>query len=362
MMPPMLFPLAGFIAFVIAMMILDLKVVGRRKSGVSIGLALAWTGVCIVLALAFVPVIYWIYNTGMWGMGRTVPVTPGSEPVVAIDGLSAASYFLQGWLLEYALSVDNIFVFAVIFTHFKVPARHQHRVLAWGIIAALILRGVMIGVGTALVREFHWILYIAALFLLYTAWGMVKGKDEDFDPEKSFMLRVARRFFPVTDEFHGDRFFVHQTHTKPPRWAATPMFLVLVVLNLVDVVFALDSVPAVMGITTEPFIVFTSNVFAILGLRSLYFVLAGMMNRFHYLNVSLALILAFVGVKMLIQHPIHAIGFPGFEIPAVASLGVIVACLAAGVVLSLRIPPPADKPAHEPIPPSKDEARREQSV
>jgi tellurite resistance protein TerC len=334
---------AGFVAFVLVMMVLDLKFVGRKKGQVSIKLALAWTGVCVALALAFVPAVYVIYEQHLWGMGVAKaadlmgPPTPeGIGPGARTTGLTAASWFLQGWLLEYSLSVDNIFVFAVIFRHFQVPDKHQHRVLAWGIIAALVLRGVMIGLGTFLVAQFDWLLYVAALFLLYTAWSMVRGKDEEYDPEKSVMLRTARRLFPITDEFHGDHFFVRQTHLKPPRWAATPMLLVLVVLNVVDIVFALDSIPAILGITTDPFIVFTSNVFAILGLRSLYFVLAGMMHKFKYLNVSLAVILAFVGVKMLLHHPIPGLGIGGIEISGPVSLGVIVASLATGVVMSIR--------------------------
>jgi len=346
-------PWVGFVFFVLLMMALDLRVLGRSKEGVSFKLALAWTGVCVLLALAFVPTIYFIYQNGYWGLGLSAPPRVGPDHKLGqVNGMAAAAFFLQGWLLEYSLSIDNIFVFAVIFRHFKVPPRHQHRVLAWGIIAALILRGIMIGLGAWLISQFHWMLYIAAVFLIYTAWGMVRGHT-DFDPSKSWVLKVARRFFAVTTDFHGDRFFIKQaTEAKPrPHLTATPMFLVLIVLNIVDILFALDSVPAVLGVTTDPFIVFTSNVFALLGLRSLYFVLAGMMHKFKYLNVSLAVILAFVGVKMLIAHPIHAIGFGGVHISPPMSLVVIVVALALGVVFSLRAkadthdaPAPLDEP------------------
>lgn len=367
---------AGFVAFVIVMMLLDLFVVGKKGEVVPVRKALAWTGVCIALALAFVPVLYWMYDSHVLGMGAAHADMP------AMGGREAASIFLQGWLLEYALSVDNLFIFAVIFLHFRVEAQHQHRVLAWGIIAALILRGVMIGAGTVLLTRFDWLLPLAGAFLIYTAWGMVSGGDDEFDAEHHWSAKLVRKVWPLEPRFHGDRFFVkvpsRDNASKLVR-AMTPLFLVLVVVNIVDVVFALDSIPAVFGISTniDPFLVFTSNVFAILGLRSLYFAIAALMGKFDRLKYALAFILAFIGVKMIAENGeaiagvVQATGdriakwdwlvtsvptlkracawmtsWDGWHvhIPPWLSFAVIVASLAVGVVASLLAKP---KPAND---------------
>jgi tellurite resistance protein TerC len=339
---------AGFVAFVIVMMVLDLKVVGARYKIVPVKIALAWTGVCVLLALAFTPFLKHIYDTHLWGIGST-----SGHDGIAMTGRTAVTLFLEGWLLEYSLSIDNLFVFAVIFRYFRVPAELQHRALAWGIIAALILRGVMIGAGSWLFSNFDWMLYVAGLFLLWTAWNMVMGKNEDFDPEKHWAARLAKKVFPFEPRFHGDKFFVRApVYDGGGRGvlSMTPLFLVLIVLNVVDVVFALDSIPAVFGITTDPFLVFTSNVFAILGLRSLYFAIAALMGKFDKLPYALAAILAFIGVKMLCEKPLEH--YAQIHLPIWLSLVVIVVALTAGVIWSLASkqgPEHADTPA--PVPP-----------
>lgn len=362
---------AGFLAFVIAMMLIDLYVVGKKGEVVPVRKALAWTGVCIALALAFVPVLYWMYNSHTLGMGAAHADKP------AMSGREAAAIFVQGWLLEYALSVDNLFIFAVIFLHFRVPAEHQHRVLGWGIIAALILRGIMIGAGTVLLTRFHWLIPLAGVFLIYTGWGMVTGGDDEFDAEHHWSAKIVRKVWPLEPRFHGDKFFVRvPDRTDPAKMvrAMTPLFLVLVVVNVVDVVFALDSIPAVFGISKniDAFLVFTSNVFAILGLRSLYFAIAALMGKFDRLKYALAFILAFIGVKMILESG-EAIGavvmklgswitawetlgnavpllrqiatwmvnWHGWHVhvPAWMSLAVIVLSLATGIVASLLATP-----------------------
>lgn len=314
---------AGFGAFVILFMGVDLALTGRGRV-IKPKQALTWTAVCVSLALAFIPALYWMYDSHWLGLGLATEHTP------EMKGAQAAAMFFQGWLLEYSLSVDNLFVFAVIFQHFKVPKQHQHRVLAWGIIATLILRGVFILLGSILIERFHFLLYVAGAFLIYTAFKMLAGKEDDFDADGSKTVRAVRRLIPVTSDYHGDRFFVKLAETGAR--AATPMFLVLAVLNIVDIVFAVDSIPAIFGITQERFIIFTSNVFAVLGLRALYFVLAHMMDQFKYLNVSLAIILGFVGVKMLTESFIH---IPKSSMTAI-SLGFIIMSLVLGIWFSIR--------------------------
>jgi len=363
---------AGFVAFVLVMLALDLFVVNRKAHVVRTREALAWTGVCVALALAFNAAVYYIYEHDWMGIGTKFVDTmeradaqrdraqPAELPPVASEapapdgenaalrearkspGRTAAVQFLTGWLTEYSLSLDNIFVIALIFAHFRVPAQFQHRVLFWGILGALVLRGLLIWIGAELVERFHWIMYVFGALLIFTAIKMVRSGESSFDPEKSLAVRLGRRVFTVSPSYEGERFFT----TLNGRRAVTPLFLVLLVVEATDVIFAVDSIPAIFGITRDPFIVFTSNVFAILGLRSLYFALAGLMEKFKHLSFSLAFILAFVGVKMLLE-------FWHVEIPATASLGVIAAALAAGVGTSLlwapRMPPAPDavSPAEE---------------
>lgn len=306
----------GFILFVLVMLFLDLMVVNRKAHVISAREAIAWTCVCIVLALIFNGLVYFMYRDHWLGLGL------GPEGKVLLSGAEAAQVFFGGWLVEYSLSMDNIFVIALIFQYFRVPGQYQHRVLFWGILGALVMRGVMIAAGTTLVQRFDWTLYLFGAFLIYTAIRMLMAGDETPDPERGWIVRTARRILPMTPGYEGERFF----SKVDGRLAMTPLFLVLLVVETTDVVFAVDSIPAILGITTDPFIVFTSNVFAILGLRSMYFALAAIIDKFRYLKVSLVFVLAFVGVKMLIKDLYH--------IPTTASLITIVAMLCLGLVAS----------------------------
>jgi tellurite resistance protein TerC len=298
----------GFNVAVLAILALDLGVLHRRSSTVSLKEAITWSAVWVGLSLSFA---FAIYRT----MGRQ-------------SGLE----FLTGYLIEYALSVDNIFVFVLIFTYFKVPEKYQHRVLFWGIIGALVLRGVMIIAGSALVTRFAWTLYIFGAFLIFTGLRMAFQKSEDaYKPERDPVLRLARKIIPVTDDYSGDKFFVQQPDkTGKLRRAATPLFIVLLIVDTTDIIFATDSIPAIFAVTRDPFIVYTSNICAVLGLRALYFLLAGVVDKFVYLKLGLSLVLVFIGAKMLVEPFIH--------LPIVASLGVVGAVLAASILASLRWP------------------------
>lgn len=299
----------GFHAIVFLVLALDLGVFHRHSHKVSIREAGLWTLVWITLSLVFNGII-WLWR--------------GPE-----DGLN----FLTGYLVEYSLSVDNIFVFVLLFSYFRVPAQYQHRVLFWGILGALIMRGTMILVGSALVEQFEWILYLFGAFLLVTGVRLIFQDDEpEVDPQRNLLVRLARRLLPITPDMRGDRFFVREAD----RFSATPLFLVLLIVESTDLLFAVDSIPAIFGITHDPFIVYTSNICAILGLRSLYFLLAGVMESFYYLRFGLAIILSFIGVKMLT--PLVTgwfLGGHGVHISTTISLGVIVVTLLASVVASL---------------------------
>jgi tellurite resistance protein TerC len=242
-------------------------------------------------------------------------------------GWHAMLEFLSGWLIEYSLSLDNIFVIALIFAHFRIPREYQHRVLFWGILGALIMRGVMIGVGAVLIKEFQWILYVFGAVLIYTAFKMLRGSEDHIEPEEGFVYRTARKLFPLHPKIEGQKFFLR----VDGRLFMTPMFLVLLIVESTDVIFAIDSIPAIFAITQDPFLVFTSNVFAILGLRSMYFALAAMIDQFRLLKYSLAFVLAFIGFKMILTYwHIH--------FGTGVSLGVIASALAAGVIASMLIP------------------------
>ncbi len=293
---------AGFLVFVLAMLALDLGVFHRREHAVSIKEALIWTAVWISLAL--------IFNAGVYHWF-------GSE-----RGLE----FLTGYLIEKALSVDNLFVFLVIFSYFGVAPSHQHRVLFWGILGALVMRAIFILAGAALIQSFHWVIYIFGGFLVITAVKLMIHKEGEVHPERNPLFLVFRKLVPSTTEYDGTHFIVR----KGGKLFATPLMLVLVTVEGTDLVFATDSIPAIFGVTTDPFIVFTSNIFAILGLRALYFVLAGMMGKFRFLKYGLALVLGFVGVKMLISKAV--------EIPIPLSLGAVAGILAVSVGISLLIP------------------------
>ena len=288
-----------FNAFVFGVLALDLGVLHRKAHAVSLKEALAWCCVWVSLALLF--------NVGIY-------VWQGSDKALE---------FLTGYLIEYSLSVDNIFVFVLIFSYFAVPASYQHRVLFWGILGALILRGIFIAAGAALLSAFHWMIYLFGGFLILTGIKLLFAGEEKLDPEKNPAVRFVRRFINVSPEYQGQRFFFR----RDGKLWATPLLLVLLVIETTDVIFALDSIPAIFGITLDPFIVYTSNVFAILGLRALYFLLAGVMEMFRYLKVGLSFVLCFIGIKMTLVEI--------YKIPIGISLGVVGTILLLSVVASL---------------------------
>ena len=289
----------GFNAFIVAMLALDLGVFHRKAHAVTVKEAAIWSGVWIVLALLF--------NVWVW----------------QARGGQAGLEFLTGYLIEKSLSIDNIFVIALIFTYFRVPDKYQHRVLFWGILGALAMRAIFIFAGAALIEKFHGILYVFGAFLIFTGLKMAFFGKERFDPESNPMLRLVRRWMPVTSEYHEEKFFIRENG----RRFATPLFLVLVLVESTDLVFAVDSIPAIFAVTRDPFLVYTSNIFAILGLRSMYFLLAGVMGKFSYLKLGLAVVLVFVGVKMTLVDL--------WKIPTPISLGVIATVIAVSIVASL---------------------------
>jgi tellurite resistance protein TerC len=298
----------GFNVVVLAILALDLGVLHRKSEKVSLRGAAVWSGVWVALSLCFALAIY-------LNMGRE-------------SGLE----FLTGYLIEYALSIDNIFVFVLIFSYFSVPEKYQHRVLFWGIIGALVLRGVMIVAGSALVTRFSWTLYIFGAFLVFTGLKMALQKDEAaYNPERDPILRFARKLVPVTPDYRGDKFFVREPDAKGKlRYAATPLFIVLLIVDTTDIVFATDSIPAIFAVTRDPFIVYTSNICAVLGLRALYFLLASVVDKFVYLKLGLSLVLVFIGAKMLLEHFLH--------IPIVAALGVVGLVLGSAIFASVKWP------------------------
>jgi len=298
----------GFILFVLAMLGLDLGVFHRRAHEVRVREALLWTAVWITLALVFnVGVYFWF-------------------------GPERALEFLTGYLIEKALSVDNIFVFLVIFSYFAVPAALQHRVLFWGILGALVMRAIFIFLGAALLQQFHWVIYIFGAFLLFTGVKLLLQRGTEMHPERNPLFRLFQRLVPSKSDYRGSHFSVLENGKR----YATPLLLVLVAIEATDLVFAVDSIPAIFAVTTDPFIVFTSNIFAILGLRALYFALAGGMGKFHYLSVGLALVLAFVGAKMMLTDL--------YKLPVLVSLTVVVALLTGSMMASL-IRPPVEQPS-----------------
>jgi tellurite resistance protein TerC len=292
----------GFIAFVLLMLSLDLGVFNRTPHVVKAREALTWTAVWVGLALLF-----------------------AAGLAVLVDHQSALT-FLTGYVIEESLSVDNIFVIVLIFRYFAVPAQFQHRVLFWGILGALIMRGLFIGLGAALLARFDWIFYIFGALLVFTGIRMAVKQDEEFDGEQNPVVKLVRRFLPLTSGYRGKHFFA----MEGGRRSATPLLLVLVLVEVTDLIFAVDSIPAIFGITRDPFLVFTSNIFAVLGLRSLFFLLASVVTKFHLLKYGLAVILTFVGAKMLVEQWIH--------IPILLSLGVVVGVLGASIGASLLWP------------------------
>jgi len=307
---------AGFGIFILLMLALDLGVFNRKAHAVTYREATIWSVVWVTLALIFAGLVFW----------KTDRQT-GFE-------------FLTGYVIELSLSVDNLFVFLLIFSYFKVPSKYQHRVLFWGVLGALVMRMTMIAIGATLVERFHWILYIFGAFLIYTGFRMLRQDEAQANPEENPLVRFATRLIPITRHYEGEKFFTVVNGKK----MGTLLLLVLVIVEVSDLVFAVDSIPAIFGITTNPFIVYTSNVFAILGLRSLYFLLAGVVEKFHYLKLGLAVVLMFVGVKMLSEGYIHDRFGVGKETVILASLGFVFIVLAASVILSLLRPvPPAEQ-------------------
>jgi tellurite resistance protein TerC len=304
----------AFLVLILVGVTLDLGVFNKTPHVPRTREALGWTGFWVPLAMAFAVLVYYIYENNWTGIGITANDWTGAE---------AVTLFLTGYLVEYSLSLDNIVVIALIFTHFRVPLAYQHRVLFWGVLGALVLRFTLIVAGAALITRFWWVTYIFGGFLIFSAARMLVASEDELEPEKNVFVRLAERFFPVHDHFHGHQFFVEMSG----RRYATRLFIVLLLVESSDVIFAVDSIPAIFAITTEPFIVFTSNVFAILGLRSLYFALAPLMDRFRYLKMSLVFLLAFVGVKLIVAHHVH--------IPPPVTLAAILGILAVGGVASV---------------------------
>ncbi|HEX5705352.1 MAG TPA: TerC family protein [Pyrinomonadaceae bacterium] len=307
----------GFNVFVLVMLAVDLGIFHRKAHEVSLREAAGWSAVWVTLALLF---NYGVYH---------------------FLGAQAGKEFLTGYLIEKALSVDNIFVFVLIFAYFKVPSKHQHRVLFWGVIGALLMRGAMIGAGAYLIKQFHWIIYVFGAFLVVTGIRMATHDEQDIEPAANPVLRLLHRFIPVTKTYRGQSFFVREPASVggAMQRMATPLFVVLVLVETTDLIFALDSIPAIFAITQDAYLVYTSNVFAILGLRALYFLLAGVIHKFHFLKLGLSVVLAFVGVKMLLSDV--------YKIPVEASLGVVALVLGVAVAASLLFPKESED--HSPL-------------
>jgi len=314
----------GFNLFVLAMLALDLGVFHRKAHEVSPREAAGWSVFWIALAMCFNAGIYYY------------------------KGPTAGLEFLTGYLIEKALSVDNIFVFVLIFSYFRVPPKYQHRVLFWGILGALLMRGGMIAAGAVLIKQFHAIIYLFGAFLVFTGIRMATHDSHDIEPESNPVIRLMRRIIRITPVYHGSHFFIHEEVAGKLRWVATPLFVVLVMIETTDLIFAVDSIPAIFAVTEDPFLVYTSNVFAILGLRALYFLLAGVIHKFHYLKLGLSAVLVFVGAKMLLTDV--------YKVPILVSLAIIGSLLAVSVVASLLFPKrveehsPTERDPLDPVP------------
>jgi len=304
----------GFLALFLGLLILDLSILHRESTTLSVKQALFWTAVWVSVAMSYAGVIYGLYEYRWLGFEPGPGVAGGADAVVQ---------YVTGYLLEWSLSVDNIFVIALIFAYLRIPTQYQYRLLFWGIVGAIVLRGLMIAAGTTLLHRFDWMFYVFGAILLLSALRMLRNGEDEHDVGNSFPARLVRRFIPVTPELQRARFFVR----REGKLFATPLFVALVMVELTDVVFAVDSIPAILAVTRDPFLVFTSNAFAILGLRSLYFAVAGLMAMFRYLRYSLVLILAFVGMKMLLVSTYH--------VSNLVSLAIILGTLGAGILASI---------------------------
>ncbi len=306
----------GFLLFVFGMLALDLGVFNRTPHVIKVKEAFGWSIFWISLSLLFNVVIFFMYKHNWLGIGL--------YPHDVLTGHEAALQFFTGYIIEKSLSLDNIFVMALIFTYFKVPGKYQHRVLFWGILGALIMRGAMILAGAALIHRFGWMNYVFGGFLIVTAGKMMITQHEELEPEKNILVRLARKIYPMEPGYKNEHFFVH---LEDGRHAITTLFVVLLVIESTDVLFAVDSIPAIFAVTQDSFLVFTSNICAILGLRSLYFALAAVIEKFRYLKISLVFVLAYVGVKMILSH--H------YPIPTFVSLSIIAGIILVGVFASM---------------------------
>jgi tellurite resistance protein TerC len=303
-----------FIVAVLLFLALDLGVFNKTPHIISSKEAGKWTAIWVTLSFLFSGIVYWLYQTDY------IANPDDLKPI------AASMKFITGYLIELSLSIDNIFVIAIIFSAFKIPQKYQHRVLFWGILGAIVFRGLMIYFGVYLINKFSWTTYIFGAFLIFTAIKMLfADKDEKFEPKKSFVYKSLRKVMPVTRHIEGEHFFVKRRHIT----AATPLFVALIIIEVMDIIFAIDSVPAILAITSDPFLVFSSNIFAILGLRSMYFFLANMLEKFAHLEYSLIAILSFVGLKMLLHDYIH--------IPEWGSLAFIAVSLIVGIVVSIKM-------------------------
>lgn len=301
----------GFLTLIIIFLALDLGIFHKNPHRITTKEAVGWTILWGSISLAFSGVIYWVYSNG-W-----------IENTNGLSSEQAVLKYLTGYIIELSLSLDNIFVIAMLFSYFGVPKAYQHKVLFWGILGAVMFRAIMIFVGVVLINKFSWMIFVFGGVLLFSAYRLYFSVNQEFVPKKNPVIKLLKRFFPITKDFEGDRFIVRKRHI----WAITPLFITLVVVETTDIVFAIDSIPAILGVTSDPFLVFTSNIFAILGLRSLYFVLASMLDRFKKLKYSLVFILTYVGGKMLLEHYIH--------LPEWLSLGIIILALLSGIIVSL---------------------------
>lgn len=301
-----------FLLGILVFLALDLGVFNKTPHVISVKEASIWTSVWVSLSILFSGVVYWLYGSGK------------IDNVDALTPMDASLKYITGYLIELSLSIDNIFVIAVIFGSFQIPQKYQHRVLFWGILGAIVFRAIMIFFGVALIKKFGFMTYIFGAFLIFTAIKMLVSKQEAFNPKKSFIYRNLRKVMPITTHMQGQKFFIKLRHIT----AATPLFIALVIIEFTDILFALDSVPAILAITSDPFLVFSSNIFAILGLRSMYFFLSNMISRFYYLKYSLVAILSFVGIKMILAH--H------YTFPEWVSLCFIGIALFVGVVVSKK--------------------------
>ncbi|NNJ88647.1 MAG: TerC family protein [Eudoraea sp.] len=304
----------AFITLIIIFLALDLGIFNKRDHVIRSKEASLWTALWVTVALSFSGVIYWLFSAGL------------VDNPTQMTANAAVLNYITGYLIELSLSVDNVFVIAVIFSAFSIPPIYQHRVLFWGILGAIVFRAMMIIFGITLINRFDWVIYVFGVFLLYTAYKMFKSESIKFNPKNSLAFKYLRKVYPLTTHMKGHDFFIRRMGII----AATPLFVALIVIELTDILFALDSIPAILAITADPFIVFSSNIMAILGLRSMYFLVSRMLSKFRFINYSLVVILGFVGLKMLTAEYVH--------VPSWISLSLILVSLVSGIVFSLLIP------------------------